>query len=66
MELQSEQKFVKGYYRLCGKFWTFREAKQNNDAIHLHFEIWVDGEFLGNDMTLPQIRKITTVFFFSE
>lgn len=41
------------------------EAKNNNEAIHLHFEIWVDGEFLGNDMTLPQIRKLLQ-FFFSE
>jgi|JI10StandDraft_1071094.scaffolds.fasta_scaffold01119_12 murein DD-endopeptidase MepM/ murein hydrolase activator NlpD len=39
------------------------EAKQNNDAIHLHFEIWVDGEFLGNDMSLPQIRKLLQYFF---
>ncbi len=39
------------------------EAKQNNEAVHLHFEIWVDGEFLGNDMTLPQIRKLLNYFF---
>jgi len=39
------------------------EARNNNDAIHLHFEIWIDGEFLGNDMTLPQIRKLLQYFF---
>ena len=39
------------------------EAKNNNEGIHLHFEIWIDGEFLGNDMTLPQIRKFLQYFF---
>lgn len=48
---------------LAGNSGLMGEAKKNNDGIHLHFEIWIDGEFLGNDMTLPQIRKFLQYFF---
>ncbi|PKA18158.1 M23 family metallopeptidase [Leptospira haakeii] len=39
------------------------EAKGNDENIHLHFEIWVDGEYLGAGVPTNQIRKLLQFFF---
>jgi murein DD-endopeptidase MepM/ murein hydrolase activator NlpD len=39
------------------------EAKNNNDAVHLHFEIWIEGEFLGKDVSATQMKKLLGYFF---
>lgn len=39
------------------------EAKNNNEGVHLHLEIWIDGEFLGNDMSLQSMRRFLSLFF---
>ncbi len=39
------------------------EAKGNDENIHLHYEIWVDGEYLGAGVPTNQIRKLLQYFF---
>jgi hypothetical protein len=39
------------------------EALGTDEQIHLHLEIWIDGEFLGNDLTPQQSRKFLHYFF---
>lgn len=39
------------------------EAQQNSDGIHLHMEIWVDGEYLGKGLTAKQSRGLLEIFF---
>jgi hypothetical protein len=39
------------------------EANGTNEQIHLHLEIWVDGEFLGNDLQPAQSKKLLQMFF---
>ncbi|TGK37548.1 M23 family peptidase [Leptospira gomenensis] len=39
------------------------EAKGIPDNTHLHFEIWVDGEFFGNGVAPAQVRKMLQFFF---
>jgi hypothetical protein len=39
------------------------EANGTNEQIHLHLEIWIDGEFLGNDLQPEQSKKILQLFF---
>lgn len=39
------------------------EAKGTKEQIHLHLEIWIDGEYLGNDLKPMQIRKLLQYFF---
>jgi hypothetical protein len=39
------------------------EAKGTQEKIHLHLEIWIDGEFLGNDMSLSEMKKFLQYFF---
>lgn len=39
------------------------EALKTNEQIHLHLEIWVDGEFLGNDLKPEQTKKLLHYFF---
>lgn len=39
------------------------EAKGNDENIHLHFEIWVDGEYLGAGVPGNQMRKLLQFFF---
>lgn len=39
------------------------EALGTDEQIHLHLEIWIDGEFLGNDMSPVQSRKFLQYFF---
>ncbi|EQA46805.1 F5/8 type C domain protein [Leptospira broomii serovar Hurstbridge str. 5399] len=39
------------------------EAKESDENIHLHFEIWVDGEYLGAGISGPQMRKLLQFFF---
>ncbi|MDI7155281.1 M23 family metallopeptidase [Leptospira santarosai] len=46
-----------------GNSGLIEEAKGLSDNTHLHFEIWVDGEFLGNDLTPAQVRKMLQFFF---
>jgi len=42
------------------------EAKGTKDGIHLHFEIWIDGNYLGYGMPLPDIKKYLTWIFFKK
>jgi murein DD-endopeptidase MepM/ murein hydrolase activator NlpD len=39
------------------------EAKNSKEQIHLHLEIWIDGEFLGNDLKPYQSKKFLQFFF---
>jgi len=39
------------------------EAKNSKELIHLHLEIWIDGEFLGNDLKPYQSKKFLQFFF---
>jgi murein DD-endopeptidase MepM/ murein hydrolase activator NlpD len=39
------------------------ESYKNGQGVHLHFEIWVDGEFLGKDMPVSEVRKIFSWMF---
>ncbi|EMJ93327.1 M23 family metallopeptidase [Leptospira alstonii] len=46
-----------------GNSGLIEEAKGSADNTHLHFEIWVDGEFFGNGLTPAQVRKLLQFFF---
>ncbi|UOG33191.1 M23 family metallopeptidase [Leptospira noguchii] len=46
-----------------GNSGLLEEAKGLAENIHLHFEIWVDGEFLGNGLIPIQVRKLLQFFF---
>ena len=39
------------------------EAEKSNKSIHLHLEIWVNGEFLGKGLDAKQSRKLLQYFF---
>lgn len=39
------------------------EAMNTNEQVHLHLEIWVDGEYLGNDLKPEDTRKLLNYFF---
>lgn len=39
------------------------EAKSNNENVHLHFEVWVEGEFLGKDLNASQMKRLLIYFF---
>lgn len=39
------------------------EAMNTDEQVHLHLEIWVDGEFLGNDLKPEDTRKLLQYFF---
>ncbi len=39
------------------------EALGNSERIHLHFEVWVDGEFLGKGLKPIEIKKLFQFFF---
>lgn len=47
----------------AGNSGLIAEAKGNKEQIHLHLEIWIDGEFLGNDLKPAQTRKLLQYFF---
>ncbi len=40
------------------------EAEGKDYGIHLHFEIWIDGCYLGFGMTAPEIRRCLNWIFF--
>ncbi len=40
-----------------------QEAEGSQENIHLHLEIWVDGEYLGKGLTPLQSREILQIFF---
>lgn len=46
-----------------GNSGLIEEAKGSADNVHLHFEIWVDGEFFGNGVAPAQVRKLLQFFF---
>ncbi|TGM57866.1 M23 family peptidase [Leptospira adleri] len=46
-----------------GNSGLIEEAKGSTDNTHLHFEIWVDGEFFGNGVPPTQVRKMLQYFF---
>ncbi|MBE8363593.1 M23 family metallopeptidase [Leptospira borgpetersenii] len=46
-----------------GNSGLMEEAKGITDNAHLHFEIWVDGEFFGNGVAPVQVRKMLQFFF---
>ncbi|XDD48967.1 peptidoglycan DD-metalloendopeptidase family protein [Leptospira sp. WS92.C1] len=46
-----------------GNSGLIEEAKGLTDNTHLHFEIWVDGEFFGNGVAPAQVRKLLQYFF---
>ena len=63
-EIQVGSKVKKG--QIIGKVGNSglkAEAMNTNEQIHLHLEIWVDGEFLGNDLKPKQTRKLLNYFF---
>ena len=39
------------------------EARGTDDGIHLHYEIWYKGEFLGKDLSTEQLKKALYYFF---
>lgn len=39
------------------------EAYGNKNGIHLHFEIWIDGEYAGKGLTPEEVRKFLQYFF---
>ncbi|PJZ70051.1 peptidase M23 [Leptospira perolatii] len=39
------------------------EAKGTEENTHLHFEIWIDGEYLGAGVPQTQVRKLLQFFF---
>jgi murein DD-endopeptidase MepM/ murein hydrolase activator NlpD len=39
------------------------EAEKNDTNIHLHFEVWIKGEFLGKGMDGINMRKFLQVFY---
>ncbi|MCC5816113.1 MAG: M23 family metallopeptidase [Leptospira sp.] len=39
------------------------EAEQNDNNIHLHLEIWIDGEYLGKGLSTKQSRELMEIFF---
>ena len=47
----------------AGNSGLISEAKNTKEQIHLHLEIWIDGEYLGNDLKPQQIRKLLQIFF---
>ncbi len=47
----------------AGNSGLISEVKNSKDQIHLHLEIWIDGEYLGNDMKPNQTRKFLQYFF---
>jgi hypothetical protein len=47
----------------AGNSGLISEIKNSKDQIHLHLELWIDGEYLGNDMKPIQIRKFLQYFF---
>ncbi len=58
------QKVKKGeFIGYAGNSGLMGEAKSNNDSIHLHFEIWVDGEFFGKDLNATQTKNLLKYFF---
>jgi murein DD-endopeptidase MepM/ murein hydrolase activator NlpD len=42
------------------------EAKGTDEGIHLHFEIWIDGQFFGYGMKLNDIKRYFRWIFFPE
>jgi hypothetical protein len=62
--IQKEGRVRKGQ-RLgwAGNSGLLGEAKGNNEGIHLHFEIWIDGYYLGTGMQLKDIKKYITWIF---
>ncbi|TGK25137.1 M23 family metallopeptidase [Leptospira stimsonii] len=46
-----------------GNSGLIEEAKGSMENTHLHFEIWVDGEFFGNGIPPAQVRKLLQYFF---
>lgn len=47
----------------AGNSGLLAEAKNTKEQIHLHLEIWIDGEFLGNDLKPYQSKKFLQFFF---
>ncbi len=47
----------------AGNSGLLAEAKNTKEQIHLHLEIWIDGEFLGNDLKPIQSKKFLQYFF---
>ena len=47
----------------AGNSGLISEIKSSKYQIHLHLELWIDGEYLGNDMKPIQIRKFLQYFF---
>jgi len=47
----------------CGNSGLMGEAEGKNYGIHLHFEIWVDGRYLGYGMDIKDVRKYFSWIF---
>ncbi|MDX1960827.1 MAG: M23 family metallopeptidase [Leptospiraceae bacterium] len=47
----------------AGNSGLLSEAKNTEEQIHLHLEIWIDGEFLGNDLNGIHMKKFLQYFF---
>lgn len=51
------------YIGTVGNSGLMGEINGTNEGIHLHFEIWVNGEFLGDKMEPEQVKKLLQYFF---
>lgn len=47
----------------AGNSGMLAEAEGKNESIHLHFEIWIDGYYLGRGMSIRDIKKYFTWIF---
>ncbi len=48
---------------LAGNSGQMGEAEGKDYGVHLHFEIWVDGYYLGKGMNIADIKKYFTWIF---
>jgi murein DD-endopeptidase MepM/ murein hydrolase activator NlpD len=61
--LQGRRIFRGSRIGMAGNSGLAGEAAGNKQGIHLHFEIWIDGNYLGYGMSIQDIRKYFTWIF---
>ena len=50
----------------AGNSGLFGEAEKKNYGVHLHFEIWIDGYYLGYGMSIKDVKKYVNWIFFPQ